>query len=193
MSKVKVTIDDSQIQAIFSALDAKKQKKTIMQGLRKSARILVRRTKQNLKKSVKYTGKVEKKKGWDKMESGIKIKPLNRAVEPSMGVNVMGEFRLRFFELGTSERDTHYKNGKLKKKYRSPLITKVKSLFNGKPKKKRIRQLKDKGPNYRGKITALHFFKKAKEDSEREVFSTIADNIKDSIRNAILKGKNRYV
>lgn len=177
MSNVKVDIDDRQLMAIFEGLDEKNQKKTLIGGLRKAAGILVKRTKQLIKEKINITGKTESKKGWKNPSTGVKTKALKNL---SMGVNILGEFRLRFFELGVKERYGNTKHGKRK--------TNLKENTS-----KRKRQLKGKGAYWRGSIKALHFFRQAKNDTERQIFSTLTDCVKDSIRNAILKGKNRRV
>lgn len=177
MSNVKVDIDDRQLMAIFEGLDEKNQKKALIGGLRKASGILVKRTKQLIKEKINISGKTESKKGWKNPSTGVKTKALKNL---SMGVHILGEFRLRFFELGTKGRHGNTKNGKKKKNLKENTS-------------KRKRQLKGKGAYWRGSIKALHFFKKAKSDTERQIFSTLTDCVKDSIRNAILKGKNRRV
>lgn len=48
-----IEIDDSQVVSLFASLSGKDQKKAMKTALRKSAQILVKRTKANLKQVVK--------------------------------------------------------------------------------------------------------------------------------------------
>lgn len=167
MVKVRVEIDDSQVQAVFKALDLKKQRKALKAGLKKSANILVKMARRILAKKVKNTNKPNRWNGRT-LKSGIKAWVHN---ENEAKVNIMGDFRLRIFEVG------NYKH--------SPRRTKDKRDRNG-----HLRKSHSTGDIDRSKF---HFFDTAKKLSEREVFDTLNQNIKLSIQNAILKGKNRYV
>lgn len=158
MSKVRVEIDDSQVQAVFNALSIKKQKKVLKDGLRKSANILVRKARQLLAMKVKNTNKPNRWNG-KSMKSGIKTVMEN---ESTAKVHIMGDFRLKFFEKGTKPRRT---KGKLRKSHSTGSISSSK----------------------------FHFFDTAKGVSEKQVFDSLNENIKRSIENAILKGKNRFV
>lgn len=177
MSRARITIDDSQVQAVFSALSAKKQKKALMGGIRKSAQVLIKRTKQLIKANLKNTNKPNKWNG-KPMTSGVKFKGNNQKLEGK--VHIMGDFRLVIFEKG------NYKNRPRKTKGR-------KKVFNGHYRGgKREYNRIGKGHST-GNIKALYFFKQAKSDSEQQVFATLNQNIKESITRAILKGKNRFV
>lgn len=167
MAKVRVEIDDSQVQAVFAALDLKKQKKVLKAALKKSANILVRRARRILAMKVRNTNKPNRWNG-KSMKSGIRATVEN---ENTANVNIMGDFRLMIFEKG------NFKH--------SPRKTKTK-----KDRKGHFRKGHSTGDIKRSKF---HFFDTAKELSEREVFDSLNQNIKLSIQNAILKGKNRYV
>lgn len=161
MSKVRVEIDDSQVQAVFKAFDLKKQKKVLKQALRKSANILVKKARQILAMKVKNTNKPNRWNGRT-MRSGIKANVKN---ETEAKVNIFGDFRLMLFEKG------NFKH--------SPRRTKDKEGKKG---------------HSTGDISSskFHFFDTARALSERKVFDSLNENIKRSIENAILKGKNRY-
>lgn len=167
MVKVRVEIDDSQVQAVFKALDLKKQKRVLKQGLKKSANILVKRARRILAQKVKNTNKPNRWNGRT-LKSGIKAWVHS---ENEAKVNIMGDFRLRIFEVGNFRH--------------SPRMTQDKKDRNG-----HFRKSHSTGNIDRSKF---HFFDTAKTLSEREVFDSLNQNIKLSIQNAILKGKNRYV
>lgn len=177
MSNVRITIDDSQVQAVFSALSARKQKKALMGGIRKSAQVLIKRTKQLIKANLKNTNKPNKWNG-KPMTSGVKYKGDNEKLEGK--VHIMGDFRLVIFEKG------NYKSRPRKTKGR-------KKTFNGHYRGGR-RQYNRIGKGHStGNVKALYLFKQAKSDSEQQVFATLNDNIKESIMKAILRGRNRLV
>lgn len=177
MSNINVSIDDSQVQAVFSALSEKKQKKALMGGIRKSAQILIRRTKQLIKSKLRNTNKPSRFNG-KKMVNGVKFKGDNRELEGK--VHIMGDFRLKIFEKGNYK--THPRKTKSRKK-----------VFNGSFRGGR-RQYNRIGEGHStGNIQALYFFKQAKADTEQQIFSTLTANIKESIMKAILRGRNRRI
>ena len=174
MNKIKVEIDDSQVQAVFSALNVKNQKKTLMGGIRKSAQILINRTKALIKSNLNNTTKANRFNG-KKMVNGVKFKADREKLEGK--VHIMGDFRLKFFEKGTVERFTKGR----------------KKIWNGGFRGGR-RDYNRKGKGHStGAIKSIGFFKQAKADTEQQVFSTLTANIKESIMKAIVKGKNRVV
>lgn len=177
MSKVNITIDDSQVQNVFSALSVRNQKKSLMNGIRKSAQVLIRRTKQLIKSKLKNTDKPNRWNG-KKMVNGVKYKADRQNLEGK--VHIMGDFRLKIFEKG------NYKNQPRKTKGR-------KKVFNGTYKGGRAQYNRIGKGHSTGNIKALYFFKQAKADTEQQVFATLNSNIKESIMKAILKGRNRTV
>ena len=151
-----VEIDDKQILRLFSDLSPKKQKAAHRNALKKSASILVRQAKQNLKEVTnKYNSKATNlKKGWHikRTKSGkVTAKSLQQGIRLSVDkeaefakVHIMGDFRLKWFELGTTVRKTK------------------------------------KGYN-RGKMRASYFFKRAKQGTESQISETLQENIRQSI------------
>lgn len=120
-------IDDRQILDLFKDLSPKKQKAAHRNALKKSARILVNRAKKNLQDE---TGKAKSKNTniknrwhfkksksgkitFQSLQDGIKMKVDSNA--ESAKVHIMGDFRLKWFELGTKERYTK------KKRYRGSM------------------------------------------------------------------------
>lgn len=96
---------------LFSNLSTKKQSTAIKSALRKGSQILVKEARTQLKKGVnKITTVHTTKKGATySLSKGIRFK-LVKGKDDESKINIMGDFRLKFFELGTKER-TH-KNGK---------------------------------------------------------------------------------
>lgn len=95
------SVDARQVLQMFAALDSKKQKKVHRTALRKATAILVKEAKRNFRSVVK---KPNAKNKWNgkTFSSGIKSKVNREATEGK--VHIMGDFRLKFFEMGTKAR-----------------------------------------------------------------------------------------
>lgn len=102
---------------MFANLNSKKQAKVYRQALKKSAQILVKETKQQLKKSVhKINTKHTTKSGETySLSRGIKSTVKKDGLQAK--VHIMGDFRLKFFEMGTKPRYLRRK----KKAYRGKI------------------------------------------------------------------------
>lgn len=145
---MQVVITENNIQKMFSEFNAKLRKKTFRTVLRKSANILRKQAINNLKKYIKN---IDKKDKWgNTLRKGIKIK---YAKDLSyVKVHIMGNFKLKFFELGTNIRYNKQKGRKLLRKRR-----------------------------YVGSIKATNFFTTAKKQSEIQVFDSIKKNMENAI------------
>lgn len=103
-----VTVDSSQVLRMFSELNSRQQKNVYKNALRKAGRILQKETKTQLRSVV---GKaINHKNRWNgkTLGNGVKMKVDKEATEAK--VHIMGDFRLKFFELGTTTRQLR-KNG----------------------------------------------------------------------------------
>ena len=103
-----VTVDASQVLRTFSELNSRQQKNVYKNALRKAGRILQKETKTQLRSVV---GKaINHKNRWNgkTLGNGVKMKVDKEATEAK--VHIMGDFRLKFFELGTTTRQLR-KNG----------------------------------------------------------------------------------
>lgn len=107
------TVDAKQVIAMFNEFNAKLKKKTFTTALRKAANILRKQTITNLRQVVKRT---RSKNRWNgkTLESGIRIKIAKSA--QAAKVHLMGDFRLKFFEMGTADRQVTKVKGKRLKK-----------------------------------------------------------------------------
>ncbi len=94
-------VDARQVLQMFAALDSKRQKKAHRTALRKATGILVRETRKNFRKVVKNPNARNRWNG-KTFSSGIKSKVNKEATEGK--VHIMGDFRLKFFEMGTKTR-----------------------------------------------------------------------------------------
>lgn len=153
-----IEIDDSQVLQLFAKLTGKEQTKAMKTALRKSAQILIKQTKSNLKSVVNNSTKKSAKYG-KSLQSGIKYKVNKDGTEAK--VHIMGDFRLKFFEDGTKARYTqgHRIIG-----------------YSGKSLKR-----SGKG-GYKGSIIGKYFFKSAQRRSESQVFSSIDRLLTESIQ-----------
>ena len=94
-------VDARQVLQMFAVLDSKRQKKAHRTALRKATGILVRETRKNFRKVVKNPNARNRWNG-KTFSSGIKSKVNKEATEGK--VHIMGDFRLKFFEMGTKTR-----------------------------------------------------------------------------------------
>lgn len=95
------TVDAKQVLLMFAELDSRQQKKAHKTALRKATGILVNEAKRNFRSVVK---KPNSKNRWNGRSfiSGIKSS-INKEITEGK-VHIMGDFRLKFFELGTKKR-----------------------------------------------------------------------------------------
>ena len=119
-----VTVDDKEIIKALSNLSFKQMNKAYRNGMKKSLDPILKQTKQNLRNggirnvNKPYIGKNGKK--YISMLQGVKTSVYIGDTEDSYGkVHIMKEFRLKWFEKGTSIRKTRkgYNRGSIKPKW----------------------------------------------------------------------------
>lgn len=153
-----VQVDDTKVLAMFSEFDAKQRKLVFRRSLGEASRILVLETKKQLRgvrtKRGSLSTKTKNKWNGKTLESGVRYKVDKNGKEAK--VHIMGDFRLRFFELGTKDRRTkgHRVTGKY---WKGARVYKIRAGKGG----------------FRGRIEASKFFAKGKELTEKKVFSTV--------------------
>lgn len=176
-----IEVDNRKVLSLFANLNSKKQDKAFKNALTTGAKILVKETKSQLRKTgIKNISKKSKKYGTS-LSSGIKYK----ASKYKAKIHIMGDFRLKFFELGTTERFRYkkeHRKGTMRKIYKGSYTKKdgtVSHYMYEKPYKynKRIGKA-----GKTGKINPYYFFAKAKANKEKEVFSNINKYLSDSIK-----------
>ena len=102
-------VDNKQVLKMFAALHSSKQKKTHRTALRKSLNILVKETKRQFRRITKTANHRNRWNG-KTLISGIKASVAKDA--KSGKVHLMGDFRLKFFEMGTNDRRKKKTDGK---------------------------------------------------------------------------------
>ena len=119
-----VKVDDREVIKALSRLSFKQMNKAYKEGMKKALDPILKQTKINLRNSgirnvsKPYTGKNGKK--YPSMIQGVKTSVYIGDTEDSYGkVHIMKEFRLKFFEKGTSIRKTRkgYNRGDIKPKW----------------------------------------------------------------------------
>lgn len=119
-----VKVDDREVIKALSKLSFKQMNKAYREGMKKALDPILKQTKINLRNSgirnvsKPYTGKNGKK--YPSMIQGVKTSVYIGDTEDSYGkVHIMKEFRLKFFEKGTSIRKTRkgYNRGSIKPKW----------------------------------------------------------------------------
>ena len=156
-------LDTSEVEAMFSEFDAKKRKSVYRQATRQALNIVKKQTLENLKGVInpKVIGKKDK---WgNSFRTGVSIKVYKSA--KAGGINIMKNFKMRFFENGTFRTGIRYAK-----------------TWRGQPLKKDRKT---------GEIKAYHYFKSALTSKEAEVFNSIDTLISNSIKkiNEKYKGK----
>ena len=119
-----VKVDDREVIKALSKLSFKQMNKAYKEGMKKALDPILKQTKINLTNSgirnvsKPYTGKNGKK--YPSMIQGVKTSVYIGDTEDSWGkVHIMKEFRLKWFEKGTSIRKTRkgYNRGSIKPKW----------------------------------------------------------------------------
>lgn len=162
-----VEVDSGQVLKLFAELDSKRQKQAHRNALRLAANILVKETRKQLKSNL---GKKANSRNWwngKTLQSGIKVKVNRDATESK--VHIMGDFRLKFFEMGTDIRKTTGRNN---------------ADVRGRTPIRRQRK-----PAKRGKIDPDWFFRTAKRNKENEINASLNKLVKESIQRVYNKYK----
>lgn len=124
MSNGEIRVDDREVIKALANLSFKQMNSAYKKGMKKSLDPIVKQTKANLRSSgIKhvsrpYIGKNGKK--YKSMMQGIKTSIYMGDTEDSYGkIHLLGEWRLKFFEMGTNERHTRkgWKRGSIKPKW----------------------------------------------------------------------------
>lgn len=166
MSRTRVTFNAAEFHSMINRLTGPEMKKVMVSTLRSSSNILKKETESQFHSRVALNGfKVSytrngKKRTKNKRLVTIIIDKKNLSAK----VHIMGDFRAKFFELGTKERYT--KGHKISGAYR----------------KGARKYLKRTGkPGRRGKIQAGHHFRTAQEVTKVKIFSEMDQRISKAI------------
>lgn len=146
----EMQFEAERVLAMFKALDSKQQRKAHREALNRGATILIGQTRRNLRKTVKRSKALEK---------GVRKSVLRNGQEAQ--VNIMGDFRLKFFEMSTKERYT--------KSHRAKDVGKRRKERSGKG-------------GYRGRIEGKWFFKRAQQETEGRIFNNIDSYLSQAIQ-----------
>lgn len=155
-----IEVDAKEVLKLFADLNSRQQKQAHRNALRQAARILEKESKKQLKNIL---GKKANSKNWwngKTLANGIKSKADKNGKEAK--VHIMGDFRLKFFEMGTDTRKTTGRSS---------------ASVRGKTPLRRQRKAAN-----RGRIEAKKFFATAKKNTEKEIFSTLDKLISQSIQ-----------
>ena len=161
-------VDTRSVLKMFAELDSRRQKQAHRSALRRGVNILVEEARKSLEIAVRNPNS---KNWWNgkTLKSGIKSS-INREVTEGK-VHIMGDFRLKFFEMGTKRRRTSGRN---------------KAKVRGKTPK--YRQYK---PSNRGSIKPFRFFRRARNQKEKEIEENMNNILAESIKkiNEQFKGR----
>ena len=124
MTNGDIRVDDREVIQALARMSFKQMNKAYRNGMKKALDPILKQTKANLRSSgirnvnKPYIGKNGKK--YKSMMQGIKTSIYMGDTEDSYGkIHLLGEFRLKFFEMGTNERHTRkgWKRGSIKPKW----------------------------------------------------------------------------
>lgn len=162
-----IEVDAKEVLKLFAELNTNQQRRAYRNALRRAANILVKETRNQLKS--KLGRKANSKNWWNNktLASGIKSNADKEGKEAK--VHIMGDFRLKFFEMGTKQRKTTGRNT---------------GSVRGKTPIRRQRKAAN-----RGRIESLKFFSTAKDNKEQEIFGTLDKLISESIQRVYNKRK----
>ena len=161
-------VDTRSVLKMFAELDSRRQKQAHRSAIRKGVDILIKEARGTLGMAVRDP----KSKNWwngKTLRSGVKAS-INKEVTEGK-VHIMGDFRLKFFEMGTKRRRT---SGSNKAKVRGKI-----------PK---YRQHK---PSNRGSIRPFRFFRRARNQKEKEIEENMTNILAESIKRINAKFKGR--
>lgn len=97
-----VTVDDTQVQNLFNALDSDSTKQILFTALKKGGQQLTSQTKRSLRAKLGAGASTPNRWNGKTMVSGVRMKADKDYCEVS--VSILGDFRLKFFEKGTAQR-----------------------------------------------------------------------------------------
>lgn len=137
-------VDSSQVDQLLNQLQPDTIQDIVFKAIKKGADTLKAKTISNLRRP--------------SLNKGVKVRP-NRAAN-EVSVNIMGDYRLKWFEKGTKERYT-----------RGHKVT-------GYSDSRHLRRTGQSG--YRGKIVAEHFFQSARADEE-SFYNSMMASITESL------------
>lgn len=137
-------VDSSQLDQLLNQLQPDNIQDIVFKAIKKGADTLKAKTISNLKRP--------------SLNKGVKVRP-NRAAN-EVAVNIMGDYRLKWFEKGTKERYT-----------RGHKVT-------GYSDSKHLKRTGQGG--YRGKVVAEHFFQSARADKE-SFYNSMMASITESL------------
>lgn len=143
-------IDSKELDDILNNLNERNRKEIMFNSLVKGGNILVKETQSELLSVLPNANRGER---YGKpMVKGVKLK--KEKDYDDVKIHIMGDYRLKFFEMGTEERY-------LKKPLSSKNNSSLKKNDGNRP--------------YRGKIIGKGFFKKARETSK--MIDSVIDNL----------------
>lgn len=152
MTQITIKVNTADVVAMFQDLYPSKQKAVYRTALRKGADVLIKNTRENLKGAV--SGSIYKKRPNQKysMAGGVRRSGTDRDAT-FISVHIMGNYKLKWFEKGTTNRYTLNRNGR--RKYKAGV--------------------------YRGKMTGKYFFKNAIDMSEKQVYEIFDKELVEAI------------
>lgn len=109
-NRANISVDDADLQRALSSLDSRNHREAVRKALVKGANITKKEAKKELKSCLSPLRKKSKyKNGKDKADINKGILVSSKGKDPfedGVKIHIMGDYRLKFFELGTADRST---------------------------------------------------------------------------------------
>lgn len=111
MSKsVDIKVDDKELQKALSSLDSRNHRDAVRKALVKGANLAKKEVKKELKHTlnpIRKKGKYKNSKDKADISKGILVGSKKKdPFKDGVSLHIMGDYRLKFFEMGTTERST---------------------------------------------------------------------------------------
>lgn len=164
--------DVVELQKKFDAISTKEQKSAIRSTLTSSAAILRKEAISNLnaRPTKAKRGRPRKERPNPDIKRGIKARTVMRTVNRKTVIHIMGDYRLKWIELGTKSRwNTYYDRKRNHGRDKSKLI-------DGKYNKRLLKKKR-----FTGSVKGVGFFARAINTSKEKVFSNLKSGLKYNI------------
>lgn len=170
MSNNDFTIDDTEIRDMFAELEPKRRKQAFRRATSSSLNVIKKQTVKNLKSNLGASAVNHVDQYNNSLKKGVKVK-VNK---DCMGgtIHIMGNYKLKWFELGTKNRYNFKKSSSSWSKHK---------IKGGRYEYRKIKGVSLKKKRFTGHITAYHFFRDARQSTEKLVIQNLDKELAKSV------------
>lgn len=159
----KVTVDISEFNRLAARLTGEEMDKAVVSAVRSGGQIIRRKTIRNFATGTAFKAfNVYKRGGSSKRLPLVRLTVNKRG--KSATVDILGDFRAKFFELGTKSR-----------------YTKGRRITGLRRRGRRIYLTRKGKPGYRGVISERRYFRKAQDSEESRVLGDMQNRVMKAV------------